>query len=107
MAFSAIAEAWLNFGWLGPVLLGHVWGAAARFFDGRSRGICYYLFLILTVRLFRSDFATLYKNWIVVWGSLFCVAIVLLIVYTVLTEAHQLSRQSSVRRLDSPLRLPG
>jgi hypothetical protein len=104
MAFSAIAEAWLNFGWLGTVFLGNLWGMAARFFDGRSRGICYYLFLILTVRLFRSDFATLYKNWIIVWGSLFVVALILLMAYTVLTEARHLSCHAGGRRIDSQSR---
>ena len=92
LAFSAIAEAWLNFGYLGAVFLGAFWGTAARYFDSRQRDIPFYIFLLIIVRLFRSDFATLYKNWVLVWGSMFFVVMVGLIVYTVLADAKNPQR---------------
>jgi hypothetical protein len=88
MAFSAIAEAWLNFSYLGAPLLGFAWGLAAHCFDKRPRGVAFYIFLFMTARLFRSDFATLYKNWIVVWGTLFVVSIAGLVVYSLIFDEH-------------------
>lgn len=69
MAFSAIAESWLNFGIVGPVLLGIAFGVAAKKIDTRPRGIVFYIFALLAFRLFRSDFASLCKNWIVIYGG--------------------------------------
>lgn len=86
LAFSAIAEAWLNFSYLGPVLLGVFWGAVTNFFDRRPRGICYFIVLLMVARLFRSDAASLFKNWILVWGTMFLVAITLLTLYSVIVD---------------------
>lgn len=72
--FSAIAECWLNFGVWGPVLLGAFCGWISKHFDVKSRGPAYIVFLIMTVRLFRSDFASLFKSWVVLLGGcLFCI----------------------------------
>jgi hypothetical protein len=92
MAFSAISEAWLNFAGAGPILLGLVWGVATRCFDRARRGCAFYVFLFMTARLFRSDFATLYKNWIVVWGLLFASVLALLAAYTILLQVQRALR---------------
>jgi hypothetical protein len=96
MAFSAIAEAWLNFSYAGSMLLGAFWGAVARFFDSRPRGIGFYIVLLMVIRIFRSDFATLYKNWGLVWGTLFVLILLVLTAYTVLSRpSRPLARQPS------------
>jgi len=69
MGFSALAESWLNFGFLGPILLGLTWGLLARFVDHKRRGLSFFVMAIMTIRLFRSDFASLYKNWVVLLGG--------------------------------------
>jgi hypothetical protein len=96
MAFSAIAEAWLNFSYVGAALLGVFWGVVARIFDSRPRGIAFYILLLMVIRVFRSDFATIYKNWGLVWGVLFVVVLLALSTYTVLTKPRPI-RQLSMR----------
>ena len=104
MAFSAIAEAWLNFGYLGAPLLGIFWGAVANFFDRRPRGVMYCILLLMIARLFRSDAASLFKNWVLVWGAMFVVALTALTIYTVIVEP----KWSQSRRvpLGAPRRRP-
>lgn len=89
MAFSAIAEAWLNFSYIGPVLLGIFWGAVANFLDRRPRGMAYIIAMLMITRLFRSDAASLFKNWVLVWGLMFVIAMMLLTVYTVIVDAER------------------
>jgi hypothetical protein len=67
--FSALAEAWLNFGDLGPALAGLAWGLAAGRLDTRPRGIGFYLFAIMSLRFLRSDFASLVKSWGLIFGG--------------------------------------
>ena len=86
MAFSAIAEAWLNFSYLGPILLGTFWGAVANFFDRRPRGIAYFVVMLMIARLFRSDAASLIKNWVLVWGTMFVIAMTALTVYSAIVD---------------------
>jgi O-antigen polysaccharide polymerase Wzy-like protein len=69
IGFSAIAESWLNFGIFGPLLLGIAWGIGAKFFDSRERGIGFIIFFIMTIRLMRSDFGSLFKSWIFLLGG--------------------------------------
>jgi len=102
LAFSAIAEAWLNFGYFGSIILGAFWGVTARYFDNRPRGVAFYIYLLIVVRLFRSDFATLYKNWVLVWGSMFFVVVVGLVVYTVLAELNSPQRLQQLGIAPSP-----
>jgi RsiW-degrading membrane proteinase PrsW (M82 family) len=77
LGFSALAEAWLNFGFAGPALLGAAWGAVCKHFDSRARGIGFYMVALMLLRIFRSDFASLYK-------SMFLVPAVILIAWMVL-----------------------
>ncbi len=67
--FSALAEAWLNFGELGPALAGLGWGVAAGRLDTRPRGIAFYLFAVMSLRFLRSDFASLVKSWGFIFGG--------------------------------------
>jgi hypothetical protein len=74
LGFSGLAEAWLNFGMLGPFAVGVVWGGAASFLDSRPRGLSFYVFSIMSARFFRSDFASLAKTWCVVFTSALLIA---------------------------------
>jgi hypothetical protein len=89
MAFSAIAECWLNFGIVGPVLLGIAFGVAAKIIDTRPRGIAFYVFALLAFRLFRSDFASLTKNWIVIYGVTMMTCYFACIMMTYLLDRQQ------------------
>ena len=89
LAYASIAEAWLNFGYAGPFILGIVWAACARYFDSRPRGIAYFIFAIMTWRVFRSDFASMYKNWIIVLGFCFLVSYIAMKIYTMLVAPSQ------------------
>jgi hypothetical protein len=105
MAFSGITEAWLNFGIAGPILLGLVYGVLAKVIDSRAHGVVFYTFALVVFRLFRSDFASLCKNWIVIYGGVmlacYCVCMMLTCLLT--------SRQQPRRRLRplEPSSIPG
>ena len=90
--FSAVAEAWLNFGWGGPVLLGLAWGLACRFVESRERHIAFYLLAIMSCFLFRSDFATICKLWGVIYGGS------MLLVYSALVVLTGAARRGARRR---------
>ncbi len=70
MGFSALAESWLNFGLIGPAILGAMGGVTSKYFDCRIRGITFYILLLITCRLFRSDAGELFKSWVLVFGGL-------------------------------------
>lgn len=74
LGFSGLAEAWLNFGTLGPLAVGVVWGGVSSFVDSRPRGLSFYVFAIMSARFFRSDFASLAKTWCVVLASAIWIA---------------------------------
>ncbi|MBM3300409.1 MAG: O-antigen polysaccharide polymerase Wzy [Deltaproteobacteria bacterium] len=78
MGFSALAESWLNFGLFGPPLFGLAAGVLTKWLDRSPRGLFYFLMVIVLLRYFRSDFASVYKSWIVVFGGL------VVIIYTIL-----------------------
>ena len=103
LAFSAIAEAWLNFSYAGPLLLGIAWGAIANFFDNRARGVPYFIVVLMVARLFRSDTASLVKNWILVWGTMFVVAMFVLTIYSVLVDPQRARPANLARRNPSDL----
>lgn len=94
MAFSAITEAWLNFGVLGPVLLGLVFGVAAKLVDSRSHGVAFYIFALVVFRLFRSDFASLCKNWIVIYGGVMFACYCVCMMLTCLLTNRQVPRRA-------------
>ena len=99
MAFSAIAESWLNFSYAGPLIIGVAWGAITNFFDRRPRGIAYLIVLLMVARVFRSDAASLFKNWIMVWGLMFTLALVLMTIYSALVAPV---RPAFVRQQPTP-----
>jgi len=99
MGFSSVAESWLNFGVWGPAVLGTIWGTLARFFDSRRRGIAFYVLALMTYRLFRSDFASLYKSWIVVFGGTLVVVFLLLSLFHLFAKEF---RKTFARRAVSP-----
>jgi hypothetical protein len=102
MAFSAITEAWLNFGILGPVLLGLMFGVVAKVVDSRSRGVAFYIFALVVFRLFRSDFASLCKNWIVIYGGVMIACYCVCMMLTCLITRPQGSRRAMRQLEPSP-----
>lgn len=94
MAFSAIAEAWLNFSYVGACLLGAFWGMVTHYFDKRPRGIAFFIVMLMVARLFRSDAASLFKNWVLVWGTMFVLAMAALSLYSALTSPTHRRRPS-------------
>ena len=89
IGFSAIAESWLNFGILGPLILGAAWGIGAKYFDARERGIGYVIFFIMTIRLMRSDFGSLFKSWTFLLGGSLLFVLVLLTIYRHWLQHHR------------------
>ncbi len=78
MGFSALAESWLNFGLIGPAMLGAMGGIISKYFDSKSRGVIFYIFLLIIYRLFRSDAGELFKSWILVFGGLTFILFIIL-----------------------------
>ncbi len=68
IGFSAVGEAWLNFSHFGPFLLGLVFGYIAKYYDSHPRGLSYWIVVIVFCRLFRSDFASIFKSWLLILG---------------------------------------
>lgn len=77
VAYSATAEAYRNFGAVGPFLIGLIYGVVMRAVDARYGGILFFWFILINLRFLRSDFASIYKNWIVVTGVSFVVVLLL------------------------------
>lgn len=102
MAFSAIAEAWLNFSYAGAVILGIFWGAVTNFFDRRARGVAFFIVMLMVARLFRSDAASLFKNWVLVWGTMFALAMAALSVYSAMVAPMQDGIESKRKRTPAP-----
>jgi hypothetical protein len=70
VGFSMIAESLLNFGRFGPIMLGVFWGVVGSFLDNRNKDIFFIIGLFAFMKLFRADFATLVKSYIIVFGSI-------------------------------------
>ena len=102
MAFSAIAESWLNFGIMGPLLLGITFGFVGKRIDTRPQGVVFYIFALTVFRLFRSDFASLCKNWIIIYGGAMVACYCASLLMTYLLDGHQRTNQVG-RRLNRPV----
>jgi hypothetical protein len=74
IGFSAMAESWLSFGLLGPVIVGLFFGVLTRFFDKGRKGMAFYIFACFSLRFFRVDFASLTKSWAVAFVGYVCIA---------------------------------
>ncbi len=97
IGFSAIGEAWLNFGFIGPGLLGAAWGIAAKWIDRNPRGIAMIVFLIMTLRLFRSDFGSLFKSWTVMFAATLVVVLVLWKLFDTVSAASRVHSEVTCR----------
>ena len=106
MAFSGIAESWLNFGMLGPVLLGFAFGIAAKRIDSGPRGVVFYVFALMVFRVFRSDFASLSKSWIIIYGGAMVTCYFVSMVMTYLVGSQR-SAKPALRRQRRPTPLAG
>ena len=93
MGFSALAESWLNFGVLGPMFLGVFWGLLSSYFDNHERRTAFYVFAIMCLRLFRTDFASLYKTWVVVFVFSLAVVYGFLYMYSLLLPQRRTRRR--------------
>jgi len=69
IGFSAMGEAWLNFTHFGPIILGFVVAVISKYFDSKPRGLLYYIMLIVFLRFFRADAASLFKSFFVIQGG--------------------------------------
>ncbi len=98
-AFSALAESWLNFGYYGPLLLGAFWGITAKRFDTGRRGIAFFVFAFITFRLFRSDVASLWKSWVIIFGGS------MMLTYLLMRLVKPVRFQRNIKMRSRPLRL--
>lgn len=88
IGFSGILEAWLNFGWIGPLLAGIAIGLICRVADDQPRpNVLTILAICIVTRFFRSDAASLIKTWLIIFG-------VWLVVASLLIHANQRIRLS-------------
>ena len=67
--FSAVAEAWLNFGHIGPLLVGCLFGWGAAMLSRTRSPVVHCLLALVILRYFRSDFASLWKSYVVILGG--------------------------------------
>tara|TARA_B100000900_G_scaffold415351_1_gene444948 strand:+ start:867 stop:2021 length:1155 start_codon:yes stop_codon:yes gene_type:complete len=70
MGFSIIAESLINFGRMGPIIIGCFWGGIAKILDSRKKDIIFVIGLFIFMKLFRADFATLIKSHMIVFGGI-------------------------------------
>lgn len=82
LGFSGMGEAWLNFGFMGPVIVGLLLGILLKYFDEKPRGIGVVLILFVIVRFFRSDAASIFKSYIVLFGGSFLLILTLLCLWS-------------------------
>lgn len=69
IGFSGIAESWLNFGAIGPLIIGILLGSFCMIAEQSRNKIILALALIITMRFFRSDFLSLFKTWVCAFGT--------------------------------------
>lgn len=79
IGFSGILEAWLNFGWIGPLLAGTAIGVICRVADHLPRpNVLTIIAICIVMRFFRSDAASMIKTWLIVFGLWLLVASILI-----------------------------
>lgn len=98
VGFSAIAESWLNFGIAGAAIIGSIWGITCRAVDARAGVLWFYVFALANMRFFRSDFSSLVKTNVVVFG----VAIILVVIFLRLCVGIRRAWRNSSRRFSRP-----
>jgi len=69
--FGIIAEFYLNFYLFGPFIFGVMWGLFSRLLNNHHSLILSFLFLMCNFRIFRSDIASVFKSYIIIYGSIF------------------------------------
>ena len=83
VAFSGVLEAWLNFGVLGPFIIGTLLGGVGKYFDNNRNSVLLPIVLLCFLRYFRSDFASMFKRLIVLNGSMIVVVVTVVYLYQV------------------------
>lgn len=76
--FSPIAEALINFGILGLLISGILFGSYLYFLGKIRHGIFYYVNVMIIIRFLRVDFASLFKRYFVVELTAMLISILLL-----------------------------
>jgi len=67
--FGGVAEFFLNFYIVGPLLAGIALGYLCKYFDKHKKSILGVIFLIVLFRFFRSDIASVVKTYVVMFGG--------------------------------------
>jgi hypothetical protein len=67
--FGGLPEFYLNFGWFGPLLLGFMVGICLRYAKTMHHGLVYFVLFLCLFRLFRSDVASIFKSYVVMFGG--------------------------------------
>lgn len=99
LAFSALGEAWINFRYVGPALIGFVLGVLMATIDRARHGLLFALFLLLILRFFRSDMASLLKANFIVAGFFCLLSLGIFSLYSRAAEAvlHVLRPRSLIQ----------
>jgi hypothetical protein len=86
VGFSAIGESWLNFGFMGPVIVGMLMGFMLKYFDEKKKGVGFILVSFIVLRFFRSDAASIFKSYVVLFGGSFLIVFAILYFCNILGE---------------------
>jgi len=89
-----MGEAWLNFSYFGPFLVGLFAAIIIKYFDTTPRGLFYWVMLMMVFRFFRTDTASLFKSWFVVQGGTILIVLISLKFIWDLRELLKVERQS-------------
>jgi hypothetical protein len=71
--FGIVAEFYLNFYLIGPFIFGILWGLISKFVNKNNSLVISFVFLLCNFRIFRSDVASVFKTYIILYGSIFLV----------------------------------
>ena len=69
--FGIVTEFYLNFYYAGPFLFGILWGLISRMLNNHHSLILSFLFIMCNFRIFRSDVASVFKTYFIIYGGIF------------------------------------
>jgi len=78
--FGIVAEFYLNFYYIGPFIFGIIWGLLAKYINNKHSLILSFIFLLCNFRIFRSDVASVFKSYVIMYGSVFFVWFIITII---------------------------
>jgi len=93
--FSPIAEALLNFGLIGQLIIGTLFGMYLFFVASMRVGLFYYLNIMFIIRFLRTDFASLVKRYFMVESTALIISVVILVSLYYIIQILKTKNQSS------------